>query len=57
MFAVQSEQVRGEPRFYWVIRKDRGTSTWVGDGVYGASTDARTAVRRARKRADEHTCL
>ena len=51
-FAVASEQARGEPRFYWVQRKLPGSgaaTTLLATGT----EDKRTAMRRAKRRAEE----
>jgi hypothetical protein len=52
-FSIQSEQVRGEPRSYWIVRRDVDASSFVDDGVYGETDDARTAHRRLQKRLAE----
>lgn len=52
-FAVYSELVRGEPRFYWVMRRDPGTPgahEVDSDGSY----DRRSAQRAARRLAVGH---
>jgi hypothetical protein len=51
-FAVADEQVRGEPRFYWVQRKPPDSTpamTLLGTGTH----DKRTAQRRAKRCAEE----
>lgn len=56
VFGIQSEQVRGERRTYWLIRKDRGTSSFVADAHrnYDDTTDKRTAYRQLRRRVKEY---
>lgn len=56
VFAIQSEHVRGEPRSYWLVRKDRGTSSYVADAhpAYDDTTDKRKAHRMLRRRVAEY---
>lgn len=52
-FQIHSELVRGEPRFYWIERRDPGATRTVRDGRYDGSCDARVIRRRLRRRAEE----
>jgi hypothetical protein len=42
-YMVQSEQVRDEPRVFWVV--DRHKAAWRNTGVTGATTNKRQAER------------
>lgn len=53
-FDIQSEQVRGEPRFYCIMRRANDLDTFTSDGVYDGSYDRRTIERRLLRRVEEH---
>lgn len=45
-FSLQSELIRGEPRFYYILRRERGNAVAVTDDSYEGSYDKRTALRQ-----------
>jgi hypothetical protein len=55
-FAIQSEHVRGEPRAYWLIRRDPGEQSFVRDGHanYDEVYRKDTAMRQLRRRVKEY---
>lgn len=52
-FQVNSEQVRGERRIFWIERKDVGSPRWVGDGSYEDTRSRRTAYNQLARRVEE----
>lgn len=42
-FQVNSEQVRGERRTFWIERRDVDSARFVGDGTYDDTHSRRTA--------------
>jgi hypothetical protein len=56
LFMLDSEHVRGEPRWYFVSRRlpNERESQSVWDGGPDGSVDKRTVLRRMRRAAREH---
>lgn len=53
-FMLWSEHVRGEPRWYSIVRRDPGTPCYISDTTYDGSTDKRVVIRRLDRLAAEH---
>ncbi len=53
LYTVHSEHVRGERRYYWVMRRNPGEPRDVSV-AHDGSENHRTVQRLARRLADEH---
>lgn len=51
VFGIASEQIRGERRFYFIVRYTG--QRWVPDDTFDGSYDKRTALSRMRRAAEQ----